>query len=395
MSKTYFVSYNKNDVAWAEWIAWVVEDVGNKVIIQAWDFVPGNSWTQEMHNATKNSDSTICVLTEDFLNSDFTAAEWQVAFADDPLGEKRKIIPIKVKECKPDGLLKARVYADIVGKDKNTAKEIVKTALLYGRRKPVSEPSFPSDHGKEPNFPKEMIRYAIVLDGEFEESEKRGVETLLQHLGKKLKDPSISIIEITRGSIVVHVESAYETFRKLQQEFFEADELELNNEKIIGIWQLEQHAVKPVDQRLEFYRSSLISFFMSKAVGEEAAEDLAQDVLVNIVSDQNKYKYLSSPALTINLARVAFSRFAQEMDDDATARSGYVNPSGEVDWDEVYRASVSVLNNLSSEDHFILEQYWDSKFAEGKFDHVIDQEEAERIDAAVEQDIYTNFISDS
>ena len=122
MSKSFFISYNKNDIAWAEWVAWIVEDLGYQSIIQAWDFTAGKVWTQEMHKAVKNSDSTICILTDDFLNSDFTAAEGQPAFADDPVGEKQKIIPIKVKPCEPDGLLKVRIYADLVGKNRDEAK---------------------------------------------------------------------------------------------------------------------------------------------------------------------------------------------------------------------------------------------------------------------------------
>ncbi|MCH8289827.1 toll/interleukin-1 receptor domain-containing protein, partial [Candidatus Poribacteria bacterium] len=36
--RDFFVSYNRADRAWAEWIAWHLEEAGYTVVIQAWDF---------------------------------------------------------------------------------------------------------------------------------------------------------------------------------------------------------------------------------------------------------------------------------------------------------------------------------------------------------------------
>ena len=340
MSKSYFISYNKNDIAWAEWIAWIVEDLGCQAIIQAWDFVPGKSWTQEMNAAIKNADTTICILTEDFLSSGFTAAEWQSAFADDPVGEKQKVIPIRVRPCEPDGLLKVRIYADLVGKNRDEAKGIVKGIILGGRRKPTSEPQFPPDHGKEPEFPKTKVKYSLVLDAEFDESSKDKVDALIKHLQKKLKDPTVTITEISEGSVILQIESTSESFSRIQKEYLKNEKFEINGNSVVGIWRINEKATDPVSERLEFYRKTLIKFFQSKGADKETSKDLAQDVIVSLYSDENKYKYLSSTSLAINLARIAFSKCVQEKDQDAIARRGYVNPTGEVDWDEVYRASM-------------------------------------------------------
>ncbi len=32
-----FVSYHRDDRAWAEWLAWILEDAGYAVVIRAWD----------------------------------------------------------------------------------------------------------------------------------------------------------------------------------------------------------------------------------------------------------------------------------------------------------------------------------------------------------------------
>jgi hypothetical protein len=39
-----FISYTLTDQQWAEWIAWVLEEEGGyRVLVQAWDFVPGTN----------------------------------------------------------------------------------------------------------------------------------------------------------------------------------------------------------------------------------------------------------------------------------------------------------------------------------------------------------------
>ena len=44
----FFVSYAEADRGWAEWIAWQLEDFGFRVLLQAWDFVPGSNWISTM-----------------------------------------------------------------------------------------------------------------------------------------------------------------------------------------------------------------------------------------------------------------------------------------------------------------------------------------------------------
>ena len=40
----FFVSYTQADRAWAEWIAWLLEEDGYRVLVQAWDMVAGSHW---------------------------------------------------------------------------------------------------------------------------------------------------------------------------------------------------------------------------------------------------------------------------------------------------------------------------------------------------------------
>ena len=82
--RDYFISYHRADQQWAEWIAVELEKAGFTTILQAWDFAPGTNWVLAMDQAAQRSRQTIAVLSTDFLQSGFTAAEWAAAIAQDP-----------------------------------------------------------------------------------------------------------------------------------------------------------------------------------------------------------------------------------------------------------------------------------------------------------------------
>jgi hypothetical protein len=44
----FFISYNRADAQWAEWIAWQLEAAGRTTFLQAWDFRPGSNFVQAM-----------------------------------------------------------------------------------------------------------------------------------------------------------------------------------------------------------------------------------------------------------------------------------------------------------------------------------------------------------
>ena len=131
--KDFFISYNHNDEAWAEWIAYVLEKEKFTVTIQAWDFLPGSNFVVEMQKAASQCDRTIAVLSPDYLASMFTQAEWAVAFSVDPSGSKRKLIPVRVRMCEPPGLLRTIVYCDLLGLAEEVASAAVLRAVKGGR----------------------------------------------------------------------------------------------------------------------------------------------------------------------------------------------------------------------------------------------------------------------
>lgn len=151
-AKHFFISYNKADRSWAEWIAWVLEAEGYTTVVQEWDFKAGGNFVVEMDEATKQCERTLAVLSQDYLDAEFTVPEWVAKFAEDPKGLGRKLVPVRVAPCNTEGLLGQVIYCDLVGLDEEAARKRLLAQISPGRTKPAVAPSFPGST-MEPAFP--------------------------------------------------------------------------------------------------------------------------------------------------------------------------------------------------------------------------------------------------
>jgi len=119
---SYFISFNTADLDWADWIAWLLEDRGHETIIQEWDFVPTEKLSLRTDEAAVKADIIIAVLSPAYLETLAAQPEWAADFARDAGGMERKVIPVRVKECFPEGILKDIPYIDLVGLDEENAE---------------------------------------------------------------------------------------------------------------------------------------------------------------------------------------------------------------------------------------------------------------------------------
>ncbi|MBE9067532.1 SAVED domain-containing protein [Leptolyngbya cf. ectocarpi LEGE 11479] len=141
--KDFFISYTGNDRNWAEWIAWVLEEAGYTTVIQAWDFRPGGNFILDMQEAAKEAIRTIAVLSSSSLDKPFTNAEWAAALAQDPTSQVRKLIPVRIEDCTPQGLLAPIVYVDIFNCSEAEAQQRILAGMQDERMKPAQRPQFP------------------------------------------------------------------------------------------------------------------------------------------------------------------------------------------------------------------------------------------------------------
>jgi tetratricopeptide (TPR) repeat protein len=142
----FYISYVQSDRAWAEWIAWNLEEEGYRVIIQAWDFVPGSNWIQATRDGVSRAGRMIVVLSPAYLESEYGRAEWQATFAADPSGTSRRLLIVRVRESDRPGLLAGIVGVDLFGITEAEAKARLRamvSSAASGRAKPQQTPQFP------------------------------------------------------------------------------------------------------------------------------------------------------------------------------------------------------------------------------------------------------------
>jgi len=97
-----------------------------------------------MHSATQRAVHTIPVLSPAYLESSpFGEAEWRPAFAADPSGEARTLIPVRVQPCQPTGLLRTRVYIDVADRGEPEARQALLTGVEQRAGRPTRPPRFP------------------------------------------------------------------------------------------------------------------------------------------------------------------------------------------------------------------------------------------------------------
>jgi hypothetical protein len=170
--KQFFISYNKGDRDWAEWVAWTLEEAGCSVVIQAWDFRPGGNFVLEMHRAAAQTEKTVPVLSEDYLKAEFTHPEWAAAFARDPQGQERTLVPVRVRECNPEGLLGQIIYVDLVGRTEGDARSTLLGAFAE-RAKPAQAPGFP---GASPAASRPADQRVVPVPVQYPGTVKKGGE---------------------------------------------------------------------------------------------------------------------------------------------------------------------------------------------------------------------------
>jgi formylglycine-generating enzyme required for sulfatase activity len=216
--KDFFISYNKADRQWAEWIAWQLEEAGYSLIIQEWDFRPGGNFVIEMQKALEGTKKTISVLSESYLNAEFTQPEWAAVFARDPQSLQGTLLLVKVENCEPQGLLTPLIYVSLLDMDEPTARDKLLSALK-DRGKPDQPPFFPGAPAKllmmeraiktKPLFPEIYPTSSFPLPQKFYKRRKFIISLVLLSAGiistlllKFLKFIGIAGIELKQQSFV-------------------------------------------------------------------------------------------------------------------------------------------------------------------------------------------------
>lgn len=285
--KNFFISYNREDRPWAEWIAWQLEEAEYTTVLQAWDFRPGSNFVLEMQQATKEAERTIAVLSPDYLTSLNTQSEWATAFAQDPTSEKGVLLPVRVLECDLTGLLRQIIYIDLVGLEETDARNVLFDGVDRERYKPATPPPFPHSVVERPPFPgilEETGEYVLVISATFFEPNRVQIEAIVAHLKKLTKDARLTLKRIEQRSVKLVLEGSRKGFQRLEALFKSgklSTELEL---KVIDIQWLATHPhregiSKMLDVRAQEGREEKSMYDMQEQ--QENIQKLAYRLTVN------------------------------------------------------------------------------------------------------------------
>ncbi len=147
----FFISYAGADRAWAEWIAWTLERNGYTTILQAWDFRPDGSFVEDMQRAATKVERTLAVLSSAYLSSPSAEAEWRTAFTGDSPSKPGSLLPVRIEDVRPRGLIADITHIDLVGVDEETAKMRLLEGVKRSRFKPSHAPGSP--YRVHPSYP--------------------------------------------------------------------------------------------------------------------------------------------------------------------------------------------------------------------------------------------------
>src|SRR6266852_4728435 len=157
----FFISRAGEDREWAKWIANVLETEGHTTTLQDFDIKPGHSFVHQMKLAADRANHVIALLSPHYLAKPFTLNELYSALADDPVGEKRLLIPIRVAPCEIPRLIKDLSYIEFVDQDETKCRQDLLDAIRPERI--AEQVSFP---GATPTTtaPRTFIRKLPVVD---------------------------------------------------------------------------------------------------------------------------------------------------------------------------------------------------------------------------------------
>ncbi len=136
----FFISHAGRDTAWAEWLAWQLQQAGYTVELDVWDWAPGEDFVARMQQALQRADRLLAVCTPAYFASVFGGAELRAAFAAQA-DEPGRIVPVLVEPVTVPPLFAPLLRVDLTDLDEAAAAARLRDRLAGGR--PTRPPPFP------------------------------------------------------------------------------------------------------------------------------------------------------------------------------------------------------------------------------------------------------------
>jgi hypothetical protein len=108
----FFLSFNRADRAAADLVYETVTGAGYSCFYQHQDIPEGANFVQGMTLGLEEAATMLALYSPAYFQSKFALAELHAAFADDPLNERKSILPLLIKEYDVPKLFKFLAFVD-------------------------------------------------------------------------------------------------------------------------------------------------------------------------------------------------------------------------------------------------------------------------------------------
>ncbi|HYH07983.1 MAG TPA: toll/interleukin-1 receptor domain-containing protein [Thermoanaerobaculia bacterium] len=133
-----FVSYSHKDKAWVSGVlVKALRDGGLRVLVDEDGFAAGNSSITNMTDGVLQSRRTVAVLTQNWVDSEWSQFEGMLSVQQDPTGARGRLIPILREKCNAPPWLSLRTYVDCVN-DATISDQMAK--LVRSLARPLGAP---------------------------------------------------------------------------------------------------------------------------------------------------------------------------------------------------------------------------------------------------------------
>lgn len=141
----FFISHSHVDKQWAEWIASFLEQEGYTTFWGDRDLKVGDNFVSIIQEYIEKADKLIAVFSPSYFSSTFCQAEISAMLSKG----KNNIIPVKISEAQPIGVLSNILYVDLYNVNEDKAKERLLKAVKADKKALSGKSEFPGIKNSE------------------------------------------------------------------------------------------------------------------------------------------------------------------------------------------------------------------------------------------------------
>jgi hypothetical protein len=142
----FFVSHAGADRAWAEWVAWQLDEAGYTVELDVWDWAAGRNFITAISDALDRCDRVVALFSAAYFERErYTTEEWSAAALHVPGTGEGRLVPVRVEDvpaAEMPGVLRPPVFKDLFGVGEGQARQVLLEAVK-GPQRPDRQPVFP------------------------------------------------------------------------------------------------------------------------------------------------------------------------------------------------------------------------------------------------------------